>query len=186
MRDNERMRQTLFRFDHEGSVAGWRAIDDAVMGGASASRLVYAAQGHALFTGEVSLLHGGGFASVRSAPGDLALRGADAYVVTARGDGKCYRLCLRTDDAFDGVNYQAVFTPPAGDWREWRLPIGDFRARFRGRAIDDAPPLDPGRVRQAGLMIADRQAGPFALALKAIAADRAMTEDTPEAAPASP
>jgi NADH dehydrogenase [ubiquinone] 1 alpha subcomplex assembly factor 1 len=186
MRDNGRMRRTLFRFDHEASVAGWRAIDDAVMGGASASRLVYAAPGHALFTGEVSLRHGGGFASVRSPSRDLALPGASAYVVTARGDGKRYRLCLRTDDAFDGISYQAAFTPPAGDWSEWRLPVGEFRARFRGRAIDDAPPLDPGRVRQAGLMIADRQAGPFALALDAIVADGPTIEDTPGAVPTSP
>jgi hypothetical protein len=170
------MRRVLFRFDDEASVAGWRTIDDAVMGGVSASRLVWAA-GHALFAGEVSLAHGGGFASVRSPAGELGLRGAECYVVAAFGDGRHYRLNLRTDDGFDGVNYQVAFTPPAGGWHQIRLPVGSFRARFRGRAIDDAPPLDAGRVRQVGLMIADRQAGPFALALDSIAVEAAAGDD---------
>jgi hypothetical protein len=35
--------------------------------------------------------------------------------------------------------------------------------------VAGVPPLDPARVRQMGLMIADRQAGPFALAIRSIA-----------------
>ncbi|MBK6336402.1 MAG: CIA30 family protein [Betaproteobacteria bacterium] len=164
------MMRVLFRFDHEGSVAGWRAIDDAVMGGVSASRLAWADAGHALFTGVVSLAQGGGFASVRSPPADLALPGATCYLLEARGDGRRYKLNLRTDDSFDGINYQAAFAPPADGWSLLRLPIADFRPRFRGRTVDSAPPLDPARVRQVGLMIADRQPGPFALALRSIVA----------------
>jgi hypothetical protein len=34
--------------------------------------------------------------------------------------------------------------------------------------VPGAPPLDPARVRQIGLMIADGQAVPFALALRSI------------------
>jgi len=37
--------------------------------------------------------------------------------------------------------------------------------------VPGAPPLDPARVRQIGLMIADRQAGPFALAVRSIRAE---------------
>jgi hypothetical protein len=48
--------------------------------------------------------------------------------------------------------------------------LGEFRPSFRGRAVPDAPPLDPARVRQVGLLIADRQAGPFALAMRSFAA----------------
>jgi hypothetical protein len=42
---------------------------------------------------------------------------------------------------------------------------------FRGRVVATAPPLDPGRVRQVGLMIADRQAGAFRLAVRSISAE---------------
>jgi hypothetical protein len=45
--------------------------------------------------------------------------------------------------------------------------------RFGGRDSSDssatgAPPLDPARVRQIGLMIADRQVGSFTLAVGSI------------------
>ena len=48
--------------------------------------------------------------------------------------------------------------------------VAAFRATFRGRNVMGAPPLDPSRARQIGLMIADRQAGPFALAIRSFAA----------------
>jgi hypothetical protein len=58
----------------------------------------------------------------------------------------------------------------AGQWTQVDLPLSAFAPSFRGRSVPGAPPLDPGRVRQVGLMIADGQAGDFALALRAIAA----------------
>ena len=79
-----------------------------------------------------------------------------------------YKLNLRTDDAFDGVNYQAVIEPPAGTWTVLRLPLDAFVPTFRGRRVTDAAPLDPTRLRQVGLMIADRQVGRFALAVRSI------------------
>jgi len=112
--------------------------------------------------------HNGGFASVRSRPRDLGAPGAVNYALDVRGDGKRYKLNLRTDDTFDGVNYQAVFEPSAGAWTLVQLALSGFRPTFRGRSVPDAPPLDPARVRQMGLMIADRQAGRFALAVRSI------------------
>jgi NADH dehydrogenase [ubiquinone] 1 alpha subcomplex assembly factor 1 len=49
-----------------------------------------------------------------------------------------------------------------------RLPLACFRASFRGREVPGAPVLDPARIRQVGLMIAARQAGPFALDIRRI------------------
>jgi hypothetical protein len=138
------------------------------MGGVSVSRLWHDPAGHAVFEGTVSLERNGGFASVRSRPLDLGIPGATAFLLEARGDGKRYKLNLRTDDAFDGVNYQAAFQAPEGTWTLVRVPLSGFLPTFRGRRVPGAPPLDPARVRQAGLMIADGQAGSFALALRSI------------------
>ncbi|MBP1688385.1 MAG: complex intermediate-associated 30 family protein, partial [Deltaproteobacteria bacterium] len=49
------MAQHLFDFQTAESTADWSAIDDAVMGGISASRLRHDPAGHALFEGVVSL-----------------------------------------------------------------------------------------------------------------------------------
>jgi len=162
------MPRELFDFESAVSVADWSAIDDTVMGGVSHSRLRHDPAGHAVFEGIVSLEHNGGFASIRSRPMDLGVPGAAGYLLDVRGNGKRFKLNLRTDDAFDGVNYQAMFAAPAGTWILLRLPLFDFRPTFRGRSVPGAPPLDPARVRQIGLMIADRQAGSFALAVRSI------------------
>jgi NADH dehydrogenase [ubiquinone] 1 alpha subcomplex assembly factor 1 len=170
-RDNGGMSIELFRFASTASTADWSAIDDGVMGGASHSRLRHDPAGYAVFEGVVSLANGGGFASVRSRPSDLCFAGAGNCVLDVRGDGRRYKLSLRTDDAFDGVGYQAEFTPPAGAWAQVRLPVAAFLPTFRGRGVRGAPPLDAGRVRQAGLMVADGKAGPFALAIRSLRAE---------------
>jgi hypothetical protein len=169
--DNPAMARHLFDFQAAESTAGWSAIDDAVMGGISSSRLRHDPAGHAVFEGVVSLDNNGGFASVRSRPVELGAPGAVSYVLEVLGDGKRYKLNLRTDDAFDGVNYQAAFETPRDQWTTVRLPVAGFRPTFRGRMVATAPPLDPARVRQVGLMIADRQVGTFALEVRSISAE---------------
>jgi hypothetical protein len=165
------MVRELFRFDAPDAIAGWSAIDDRVMGGRSRSALRKTIAAYATFSGEVSLANGGGFASVRSAPQDLGAPGACAYALEARGDGKRYKLSLRTDDAFDGISFQAAFVAPAAAFTTIRLPLSEFVAGFRGRPCASAPPLDPARVRQVGLVVADGQAGPFELDLRVLRAE---------------
>ncbi len=158
--------KTLFDFSDPAAFGLWSAIDDGVMGGQSRSGLLPSDEGFALFAGEVSFANGGGFASVRCQPLALGLAGATACVLEVRGDGKQYKLNLRTEDSFDGVNYQARFSPPDGVWGRVVLPLADFLPSWRGRPVPDAPALDPARLRQVGLMIADRQGGAFSLAMR--------------------
>lgn len=149
----------------------WNPINDGVMGGVSSSQLRHDPAGHAVFTGRVSFDNNGGFASVRCQPGDLGRKDVTAYLLEVYGDGKRYKLNLRTDNSFDGINYQARFDPPPGVWSTCRLASADFLPTWRGKPVPDAPPLDSSRVRQIGLMIADRQEGTFDLAIRAIAVD---------------
>lgn len=161
----------LFHFGEASQADAWYAIDDVVMGGESRSRLRADAAGHAVFEGRVSLARGGGFASVRSRARDVSAPGAVAYVLDVLGDGRRYKLSVRTDDAFDGIAWQAAFDPPAGQWTRLALPVAGFAATFRGRPVAGAPPLDPARARQFGIVIADRNPGAFALAIRAIRAE---------------
>ena len=158
---------SLFRFDTPKSVAGWRAIDDAVMGGVSSSEISYVPECRAVFSGAVSLANNGGFASVRS-PSFAVRGGGGAFLLTVRGDGKRYKFSVRTDAAFDGVSYQAAFQPPPGEWVVVRLAATDFLPKWRGRIVNNAPQFDPARAQQLGLLIADRQAGAFRLEVAAI------------------
>lgn len=159
----------LLDFDSDDDFAPWGAVDDVVMGGVSRSRFERAAPGVALFTGRVSLDFGGGFASCRTLARAWPAAGASAFVLRVRGDGRTYKFTLRTDDGYDGVQYQSRFTPPAGEWHDCTLLLESFVASFRGRPVPGAPPLDPARVRALGLMISEKQAGPFALEIDRIA-----------------
>ena len=166
------MDDTLFRFADRADLALWAPVNDTVMGGQSFSRLLPVEDGDACFEGVVSFENGGGFASIRSQPRDLGRPGALAYVLDVRGDGKRYKLNVRMDDRLDGLTYQAIFQPPADLWIEIELPLVSFAATQRGRTIAAAPALDPARVRQLGLLIADRQEGPFRLDVRRIVARR--------------
>lgn len=160
----------LFDFSEPGAVAHWAPIDDRVMGGMSRSCLCHDAAGHAVFEGVVSLEQNGGFASVRTTPGARGKpgAGAGAVLIEVRAAGQRFKLSLLTDDGFDSLNYQTPFEPATADWKVLRLQLAEFRATFRGRDVLGAPALDPARIRQVGLMIADRQAGPFALDIRRI------------------
>lgn len=162
--DTERL---LFDFSDQAAVAQWNPIDDRVMGGVSSSRLRHDPAGYAVFEGTVSLERNGGFASIRSTPGSRASPGAQTCFIEARATGKRFKLTLLTDDAFDSISYQAAFTPEPA-WQTLHIPLRAFRATFRGRDIPGAPALNPARIRQVGLMIAERQAGLFALEVRRI------------------
>jgi len=161
------MPYTLHRFDTPDAIHDWGPVDDVVMGGVSRSTIRHDPAGHAVFEGVVSLERNGGFASVRSRPRNLGIAGAVACVLEVRGDGKRYKLNLRTDALYDGVNYQLPFDAPAGVWTAVCLDLASFAATFRGRVVE-APPLDPARLTQVGIVIADRQAGAFRLDVRAI------------------
>ena len=158
----------LFDFCDPAIVRDWTPIDDRVMGGISRSRLLHDPAGHAIFEGSVSQERNGGFASVRSSPAARGLSGATACVIEIRGDNKQFKLSVLTDDGLDNFSYQASFTPSGSDWQTVQLSLSTFRASFRGREVPGAPALDPARIRQVGLMIAARQAGPFALDIRRI------------------
>jgi NADH dehydrogenase [ubiquinone] 1 alpha subcomplex assembly factor 1 len=155
-------------FRDPAQAQGWTSVDDQVMGGVSASQ-VRATTAGLVFSGEVSLANNGGFASIRALPRDYALAGATALILRVQGDGQTYKFGIRTDDAFDGVQYQARVPTQAGEWLEVSLPLTAFQPSFRGRQVQ-APPLDLARIRVFGFLIADRQAGPFRLMVESLRA----------------
>jgi len=161
--------RTVFDFRNDGATGAWQVVNDGVMGGVSAGSF-RPAGGVAVFEGEVSLENNGGFASVRSLPARHDLAGCDAFVIRARGDGRRYKFTARMDPGFDGAVYQAGFTTRAGEWEEHRLPLKQFVPTFRGRVLPGEPPLDPVRVVSVGILISDRQEGPFRLEIAWIGA----------------
>lgn len=156
----------LVSFDTAASVASWVRLDDDVMGGISRSHLRYDPMGYAVFEGVVSLEHNGGFASVRSGP--LAFPLTRAIHLNVRGDGKRYKLALLTEDLPHGAHYQAGFDTQAGTWISVCLLFSAFIPTYRGRVLPGASLLDSSAIRQIGFVIAEKQAGVFALEVRSI------------------
>ncbi len=156
--------KTVFDFSRATSASAWEIVNDGVLGGVSTSSISLT-NGMAVFGGEVSLENNGGFASVRSAPVRQNLAGFDAFILRTQGDGKRYKFTVRTEIGFNAPLYQCAFTTKRGEWEEHRLPFKDFVPTFRGSVLTNMPPLDPARIVSVGLLISEKQEGPFKLEL---------------------
>jgi NADH dehydrogenase [ubiquinone] 1 alpha subcomplex assembly factor 1 len=164
----------IFDFASPEELQRWQPINDAVMGGISSGRIIQRSQSTALFTGTVSLEFWGGFSSVRASLEMMDLTPFEGICVRASGDGKTYKLNLMDDPAFDGPQFQSRFQPANGNWVEIPLPFGEMTPTFRGRILKDHRNVKRSHVSSIGLMISDKQAGPFALEIDWIKAYHAL------------
>ena len=154
----------IFDFKNPDSFAPWQTINDTVMGGVSESSLQPDGKGSALFAGTVSLQNNGGFCSTSSRGNkNYDLSGFQGVEARVKGDGKTYKLTVKTDTGFNGFAYQYSFVTKKDEWLVVRAPFNEFAARFRGRAKSDAPAVTSSEIKSFGFLIADKQEGPFTL-----------------------
>jgi len=137
-------------------------VNDGVMGGVSKSSLRQDVDGM-FFEGVVSLENNGGFASMRSSV--RFPQGTQLIELIAKGDGKRYKLVLRTELA-PRVTYVADFIA-LPTWQTYRFNLSQFKSTFRGRDVN-APTLSFSDVIDFGILISNNQAGSFAIQLKTL------------------
>jgi hypothetical protein len=70
---------------------------------------------------------------------------------------------MRTDENFDGVIYARSFTTVKDEWIEHLFSPDDFTPTFRGRTLNNVPPLKDQQIRQIGFLISEKQSGSFNL-----------------------
>ncbi|XP_059436014.1 protein HIGH CHLOROPHYLL FLUORESCENCE PHENOTYPE 173, chloroplastic-like [Corylus avellana] len=138
----------------------WGALDDVVMGGVSESTFQIDLTGSevggptGVFKGVVSTANNGGFTSIRtknfSVPEDVSAY--EGLELRLKGDGRRYKLIIRTSRNWDTVGYTASFDTVADQWQSIRLPFSSLRPIFRARTVSDAPPFDPTSVISLQLM----------------------------------
>lgn len=144
----------------------WTAVNDTVMGGVSSSAVQV--DDTVQFTGTLSLEQNGGFTSMRAPLPPGALQNARALRMTLRGDGRRYELTLRRSDVpLRAGSYRVYVDTQAEGETVVELPLADFRPTSFGRSVAGAPALDaaPDRVNVIGVLLADKQPGPFSLEL---------------------
>ena len=174
--------RAIYDFDATATSGEWTAVNDGVMGGVSRGQHRITSEGTLEFSGTVSLENNGGFASIRSSPASTDLAGYDGLLIRARGDGKRYALNLQTDVPIAAGSYRVKFETKAGEWLEIPLRFSDFEATSFGQVIRSVPALNPAKIRSFGLLISDKQEGPFKLEVDWIRAVRFPAADSTPAA----
>ena len=164
--------EIIASFESPESTEIWRSVNDNVMGGVSRGDFTRTKQGTLRFKGSLSLQNGGGFASIRTLPREMNLGGATGIVVKARGDGRTYRVQLRTDrtDNRIATSYRANLPTVKGKFNEVLIPFSDFKLQSFGTINPNGTPVDPAAINSIGFSIADKKAGPFEFELKSVSA----------------
>jgi len=157
--------KVLTTFDSPDSDLDWRVVNDNVMGGRSVGGFEIAG-GVLVFSGATNI-DGGGFSSVRTGPQDFKLGAFQGLRLRVRGDGRTYTFRLSTDKT--GVSYWARFPTQGDAWQDVELPFSSFWPNWRGRKLDEAPVV-PADIRELGIMINDKNDGPFKLEVGSIQA----------------
>lgn len=146
---------------------GWYVLNDNVMGGKSEGGFEQG-QGELSFTGRTNT-NGGGFSSIRTQPMQLDLSNHAGIRLHVKGDGRRYTWRLTTAARWRGrqVSYQADFETQNGTWIMVDILFPSFVPKFRGVQLD-GPMLDAGMITGMGLMIYDKQDGPFELHMASV------------------
>jgi uncharacterized surface protein with fasciclin (FAS1) repeats len=150
--------------EFNGGTQGWQTVLDGVMGGLSTGRIEPGDGGTMRFSGELSLENNGGFSQVRTSIPEGLFAGARGLLLRVKGDGRTYQCDLRSSQLrLMAGAYQRTFETVAGEWTEIELPFGEFVANSFGRRVRNAPDLDPATIESAGITLADKKEGPFAI-----------------------
>ncbi len=159
----------LTDFTPDSPDLGWYVLNDNVMGGRSDGDFDQV-QGEMRFTGDTNT-NGGGFSSIRTKPLQLDLTGHTGIQLRVHGDGRRYTWRLSTAASWRGrqISYWADFETLDGEWSTVTIPFDRFIPRFRGVQLD-GPALDTQQITGMGIMIYDKQDGPFELRLSSVQA----------------
>lgn len=125
---------TLYDFNNKNAMDDWAVEDDTVMGGKSQGHLSRTDEGHAKFSGDVSLENNGGFSSIQA---DFDTKDVSSYshvVIKLKGDGKAYNF--RVKETSDQRHAYSKEFKTSGDWETIKIPFIDFAPTYRGNTLD--------------------------------------------------
>jgi len=156
---------------------GWHVLNDDVMGGVSKSTSTY--QNNVLkFTGNLSLLNNGGFASIRTKRMPFTITDETGITLKIKGDGRRYQLRIETLETVSRrgiafpISFSGGFETEKDVWKEVRIAFADLKQSWRGETLENHP-FKPSEVQLLGIILADKKPGPFSLHLAWIRADKA-------------
>jgi NADH dehydrogenase [ubiquinone] 1 alpha subcomplex assembly factor 1 len=155
----------LFDFSASKDWSAWEIENDVVMGGNSTSDLSRSEEGHAVFTGSVSLENNGGFASMQYHFEPRDIRGYEKAVIRVKGDGKEYQFRTKANLG-EKASYVYTFKT-SGDWETIEIPLNQMEPTFRGNKLDQ-PNFNSDQMQELRFMIGNGKAEKFRLEIDRI------------------
>lgn len=155
----------IFDFNADSDLSDWEVVNDGVMGGLSKGDFILTDEGHALFSGNVSLENYGGFTSVRHRCNSMDVSMFKTCMLRVKGDQKNYQFRIKSD-SYDRHSYIYSFTT-SGEWEDVIIPLDKMIPSFRGRELD--MPFYPGQqLEEITVLIGNKKEETFSLLIDRI------------------
>ena len=167
------MMTTAFAWTSATNADEWTIVNDTVMGGVSQATVTDHPKGGVVFSGVLSLDNNGGFTSTRTAAVPDDWSGVSAIAMQVQGDGRRYIATVRTNNrSMRRIYYRQAFDTDPEAATNVVLPLDEFEAYTFGRRVPGAPSLREvtTQIGSVGVMLADKQPGPFELRIDSLAA----------------
>lgn len=155
----------IYNFQKDASTAGWRVVDDSVMGGLSQGKLKVNDVGHGEYTGTVSLENNGGFSSLRYRFDRTSVTDYTTIALRIKGDGKRYQF--RVKDKKGQYHSYITFFETTGEWQDVEIKLADMFPSFRGRKLT-IPNFNHDQIEELAFLIGNKKAESFALTIDRI------------------
>ncbi|MCP9201110.1 CIA30 family protein [Gramella sp. GC03-9] len=157
--------KSIFDFNSETDLSRWKIVEDQVMGGVSTGKFYLNDEGHAVFTGSVSLENNGGFVSVDYDMPKTEIGEYKFVAIRLKGDGKNYQLRVKNDDqVYYSYNYEFR---TSGEWEEVQIPLSKMSPTYRGRSLDK-PDFNHSHLDQLTFLIGNKKNEDFRLLIDKI------------------
>ena len=155
----------IFAFNLESDLTNWKIINDAVMGGVSASKFYLNTSGNGTFEGNVSLENNGGFCAVNYVFEPVILKNVTHFSIRLKGDGKKYQFRVKTHST-DSHSYVFPFQTST-DWQTIEIPITELYPAFRGQKLN-LPNYDGSNLEEITFLIGNKKEETFRFQIDSI------------------
>lgn len=157
--------QALFDSQSNPNPDNWYIVDDVVMGGRSSGQFEITADGHAKFSGKVSLENNGGFSLVRYAILETRVHPKNTIRIRLKGDGSNFQFRVKSQRN-QYYSYSTRFET-SGDWQTLQFQLKDLYPTFRGRRLD-LPNFNHNTIDEITFLIGNKFPQDFELTISKI------------------
>lgn len=155
----------IFDFDKNSDLSNWFVMDDVVMGGRSSGNMALNEEGHAEYSGSVSLENNGGFSSLRYRFEAMEVNPKQKLMMRIKGDGKRYQIRVKTN-ASDYYSYIG-YIETSGAWETVEVQLKSLYPSFRGRKLQK-PNFSSNSMEELGILVGNKKAEDFHLLIDRI------------------